>query len=319
MSMAMAMAMLVIAAPIARAQDFPDRPIRLIVPFPPGGSSDFVARIMAEGGSKAIGRPIVVENVAGAGGNIGTVRAAKAPADGYTIVQCTIGTCAINPGLYENTGYDLRKDFEPVFLTGGVMNVFTVNNDMPVKTIGEMVAWAKANPGKLTFASSGIGTSNHLTPEWLSFIAGIKMIHVPYKGSGPAIIDTISGQVMMFNDNEPSILPHIKSGKLRALAVTGPARSAALPDVPTMEEAGYKGFIVEPWFGFMAPKGTPAPVIARLNQAFNQAAQDAAIRKQLSDRGLRVVGGPPSVLGDQMNRELKRWAEVIKANGIKAQ
>ena len=302
-----------------QAQGFPDRPIKIIVPFTPAGSSDIVARVMADGATEVLGQSVVIENVPGAGGNVGTARAAKAAADGYTLVQCTIGTCSINGSLYANVGFDAQKDFTPVFLTGGVMNVFTVNNNFVAKTMQEMVAWAKGNPGRLTYGSSGIGASNHLAPEWLAYLTGISMIHVPYKGSGPAIIDIVGGQIMMFNDNEPSILPQIKSGKVRALAVTGPQRSASLPDVPTMEEAGYKGFVVEPWFGFMAPRGTPKAVVDKLNAAFNTALQNPRIKKRLEETGLRVVGGPPERLGDQIRTETERWAQVIKANNIKAE
>ena len=301
------------------AQVFPDRPIRIIVPFTPAGSSDIVARAMADGAGEALGQSVIVENIPGAGGNVGTLRAAKSPADGYTLVQCTIGTCSINGSLYANTGFDVQKDFVPVFLTGGVMNVFTVNNNFPAKTMAEMVAWAKANPGKLTFGSSGVGASNHLAPEWLAFLTGVSMIHVPYKGSGPAIIDIVGGQIMMFNDNEPSILPQIKAGKVRALAVTGPQRSKNLPDVPTMVEAGYKGFVVEPWFGFMAPKGTPQAVVDKLNATFNAALANPRVKKRLEDAGLRPVGGAASVLGEQIRVETERWAAVIKANNIRAE
>ena len=301
------------------AQVFPDRPIRIIVPFTPAGSSDIVARAMADGAGEAIGQSVIVENIPGAGGNVGTLRAAKSPADGYTLVQCTIGTCSINGSLYANTGFDVQKDFVPVFLTGGVMNVFTVNNNFPAKTMAEMVAWAKANPGKLTFGSSGVGASNHLAPEWLAFLTGVSMIHVPYKGSGPAIIDIVGGQIMMFNDNEPSILPQIKAGKVRALAVIGPQRSKNLPDVPTMVEAGYKGFVVEPWFGFMAPKGTPAAIIDKLNATFNTALANSRVKKRLEDTGLRPVGGAASILGEQIRVETERWAAVIKANNIRAE
>ena len=301
------------------AQVFPDRPIRIIVPFTPAGSSDIVARAMADGAGEALGQSVIVENIPGAGGNVGTLRAAKSPADGYTLVQCTIGTCSINGSLYANTGFDVQKDFVPVFLTGGVMNVFTVNNNFPAKTMAEMVAWAKANPGKLTFGSSGVGASNHLAPEWLAFLTGVSMIHVPYKGSGPAIIDIVGGQIMMFNDNEPSILPQIKAGKVRALAVTGPQRSKNLPDVPTMVEAGYKGFVVEPWFGFMAPKGTPAAIIDKLNATFNTALANSRVKKRLEDTGLRPVGGAASILGEQIRVETERWAAVIKANNIRAE
>lgn len=318
----MRLAMLILALLVSnalRAQGFPERAIKVVVPFTPGGSSDIVARVMADGAAEALGQPVVVENVPGASGNVGTARVAKAAADGYTLIQCTIGTCAINGSLYASTGFDTQKDFEPVFFTGGVMNVFTVTNSFAVKTMPEMVAWAKANPGRLTYGSSGVGASNHLAPEWLAYLTGISMVHVPYKGSGPAITDLIGGQIMMFNDNEPSILPQIKAGKARALAVTGPQRSAALPEVPTMEEAGYKGFVVEPWFGFMAPKGTPKTVIDRLNAAFNSAVQNPRTRKRLEEAGLRVVGGPAERLGEQIRTETERWAQVIKANNIKAE
>ena len=307
------------AALTSHAQGFPERPVKIVVPFTPAGSSDIVARAMADGAGEALGQSVLVENIPGAGGNVGTARVAKAAADGYTLIQCTIGTCSINGSLYANTGFDVQKDFVPVFLTGGVMNVFTVNNNFPAKTMPEMVAWAKANPGRLTYGSSGIGASNHLAPEWLAYLTDIEMVHVPYKGSGPAIIDIIGGQIMMFNDNEPSILPQIKNGKVRALAVTGPQRSVSLPGVPTMEEAGYKGFVVEPWFGFMAPAATPKTAVDKLNAAFNTALQNPRVKKRLEDSGLRIVGGAPGHLGDLIRTETERWARVIKANNIKAE
>jgi tripartite-type tricarboxylate transporter receptor subunit TctC len=310
---------MLVMASAALAQNFPDKPIRLIVPFTPAGSSDIVARAMADGASELLGQPVLVDNVPGAGGNVGTARAARAAPDGYTLVQCTIGTCSINGSLYASPGFDVHKDFDAVFLTGGVMNIFTTYPGFAPRTIQEMVAWARANPGKLTYGSSGVGASNHLAPEWLAYLTGISMVHVPYKGSGPAIVDVVGGQIMMFNDNEPSILPQIKAGKVRALAVTGAQRSAALPDVPTMEEAGYKGFVVEPWFGFMAPKGAPAHVIAKLNQAFNAAVQLPRVRQRLEGVGLRVVGGPPERMAEHIRTESERWAQVIKANNIKAQ
>ena len=302
----------------AQAQGYPDHPVRVIVPFPPGGSSDVVARVLADGATQALGQAVLIDNIAGAGGNVGTARAAKAAPDGYTLTQCTIGTCAINPSLYGgNPGYDLFKDFVPVFFSGGVMNVFTVNNGVPVKNIAELVALARAQPGKVTFGSSGVGSSNHLTPEWLKFVAGIDMVHVPYKGSGPAITDLIGGQIMLFVDNEPSILPQIRSGRIRPLAVTGAQRSSALPEVPTMEEAGYKGFVVEPWFGFIAPRGTPRAAIDRLNAAFNAALASPRVKARLEEAGMHGGGGPPERLGEIMKAEYERWAKVIRANNIK--
>ena len=306
------------AAVPAHAQKYPVKPVRLIIPFPPGGSSDVVGRIVAEGAREMLGQPIVIENVGGAGGNIGTARASKAAPDGYTVIECTIGTCAINPSIYSSTGYDLQKDFTPVFFVGGVMNIFTVHPSMPVKTIKEFVAHAKANPGKIVTAIGGIGSSNHLTPVWFANIADIKLLYVPFKGSGDSITALLGGEVFAFVDNEPSILPHVQSGRVRALSVTGPKRSNHLPNVPTMIEAGYKDFVVEPWFGFQVPAGTPPAVVQTLNEAFNRSVQNPAVRKRLEDAGLRVVGGPPERLREQIASESARWAKVVKANNIKA-
>ena len=301
------------------AQTFPSKPLKLVVPFGPGGSSDVVARIMADGAGEALGQTMLIENVPGAGGNIGTARVVKAAPDGYTLVECTIGTCAINPSIYAQTGYDLRKDFAPVFLVGGVMNIFTVHPSMPVKSIAELVAYVKANPGKLPVAIGAVGSSNHLTPVWFASIAGLDMLYVPFKGAGDAITALLGGQVMMFVDNEPSILPQIKSGKARPLAVTGPRRSAYLPDVATMEELGYKGFVVEPWYGFMVPQGSPRAAIERLNAAFNAAIRNPRIKTRLEEAGLRLVGGAPERLGEQIRGESERWAKVVKANNVKVE
>ena len=304
---------------VAHAQTFPAKPVKVVVPFGPGGSSDVVTRIVAEGTGESLGQAIVIENVPGAGGNIGTARTAKAAPDGYTLVVCTIGTCAINPSIYAQTGYDLQKDFVPVFLVGGVMNIFTVHPSTSIKSMADLVAYAKANPGKLPAAIGAVGSSNHLTPVWFASIAGIDMLWVPFKGAGDAITALLGGQVLMFVDNEPSILPQIKSGKARPLAVTGPRRSTYLPEVPTMEELGYKGFVVEPWYGFMAPAGTPRAAVERLNTAFNAAIRNPRIAKRLEEAGLRLVGGAPERLGEQIRSESERWAKVVKANNIKAE
>ena len=313
------LALLVALAEPAFGQGFPSKPVRLIVPFPPGGSSDVVARIVADGAREPLGQPFVIENLGGAGGNIGTARGARSAPDGYTVTECTIGTCAINPSIYANTGYDLQKDFAPVFMVGGVMNIFTVHPSVPVKTIREFVAHTKANPGKMVTAIGGVGSSNHLTPVWFANIAGLDLLYVPFKGSGDSITALIAGQVFAFVDNEPSILPHIKSGRVRALSVTGPKRSANLPDVQTMIEAGYNGFVVEPWFGFQVPRGTPPAVIQTLNAAFNAAVQNPRTRGRLEEAGLRVVGGAPERLGEQIASEYERWAKVVKANNIRAE
>ncbi len=301
------------------AQTFPSKPLKLVVPFGPGGSSDVVARIMADGAGEALGQTMLIENVPGAGGNIGTARVVKAAPDGYTLVECTIGTCAINPSIYAQTGYDLRKDFAPVFLVGGVMNIFTVHPSMPVKSIAELVAYVKANPGKLPVAIGAVGSSNHLTPVWFASIAGLDMLYVPFKGAGDAITALLGGQVMMFVDNEPSILPQIKAGKARPLAVTGPRRSVYLPEVATMEELGYKGFVVEPWYGFMVPQGTPRASVEKLNAAFNAAIRNPRIKARLEEAGLRLVGGAPERLDEQIRGESERWAKVVKANNVKVE
>jgi len=303
----------------AHPQSYPARPIRVVVPFGPGGSSDVVARIVVDGAAEALGQPLVIENVPGAGGNIGTARVAKAASDGYTLVECTIGTCAINPSIYASTGYDLQKDFVPVFLVGGVMNIFTVHPSTAIKSIADLVAHAKANPGKLPAAIGAVGSSNHLTPVWFASIAGIEMLWVPFKGAGDAITALLGGQVMMFVDNEPSILPQITSGKARPLAVTGPRRSTYLPNVPTMEELGYKGFVVEPWYGFMSPHGTPRAAVEKLNAALNAAIQNPRIKKRLEEAGLRLVGGAPERLGEQIRGESERWAKVVKASNVKVE
>jgi tripartite-type tricarboxylate transporter receptor subunit TctC len=212
----------------------------------------------------------------------------------------------------------LKKDFAPVFLIGGVMNIFTVHPSMPVKTIKEFVAHAKANPGKIATAIGGIGSSNHLTPVWFANIAGLDLLYVPFKGSGDSITALLGGEVFAFVDNEPSIGPHVQSGRVRALSVTGPKRSSQFPNVPTMIEAGYKGFVVEPWFGVQVPAGTPPTVIQTLNGAFNTAVQNPKIKKRLEEAGLRVVGGPPERLAEQISSESARWAKVVKDNKIKA-
>ncbi|MFY7950670.1 MAG: Bug family tripartite tricarboxylate transporter substrate binding protein [Gemmatimonas sp.] len=301
----------------AAAQDFPTKPVTIVVPYSAGGSTDIVGRIMAEGASEVLRQPVIVENVAGASGNIGTARVARATPDGYTLVTCAIATCAINTSLYANRGFSIEKDFETVFYVGGVLNVLTVGSQSPIKSVAHLVEFARANPGKVSYGSSGVGSSTHLASAWLKTLTGTDLIHVPYKGMAPAILDLIGGHLTMLIDNEPSILPQVKGGKVRALAVAGPQRSAALPDVPTMEESGFKGFYVEPWFGFMVPKGTPKAAVDRLNAAFNAAIQNPKTRKKLEEAGLRPVGGLPSRLADQIKLETDRWAQVIRDNNIK--
>src|SRR5690349_12578544 len=259
-----AASILALGAPVVPAQPatYPTKPIRLIVPFPPAGTTDILARAVAQKLSETWGQQVVVDNHPGAGGNIGSDIVAKASPDGYTLLMGTVGTHAINPSLYAKMPYDHVKDFAPVILVAGVPNVLVVNPALPVKSVQELIVYGKANPGKLNFASSGNGTSIHLSGELFKTMTGIQMTHVPYKGSSPALTDLIAGQVQLMFDNLPSSLQFIKAGKLRALAVTSLERSSALPDVPTLAESGLPGFEVSSWFGVLAPAGTPNDIIA---------------------------------------------------------
>ena len=305
-----------IAAAPAAAQTFPDKPIRIIVPFAPGGSTDLVGRIIADGAAEPLGQSVIIDNRTGAGRLIGTAAVARAAADGYTLSQCTVGTCAISASLVKNTGYDLTKDFAPIILIGGVMNVFVVTPAFPAKDVKDLVAMARARPGKITFGSGGVGNSPHMTVELLKYRERIDMVHVPYKGSGPAIIDVAGAQINMLVENEPAIISHVKSGKLRAIAVTGKQRSAQLTDIPTMLETGYDDFVVEAWFGLMAPARTPRAIIEKLNAAFNATLQNPRIRKRLDDVNVNIAGGSPEMFGAHMKLEFDKWASVIKANDI---
>jgi tripartite-type tricarboxylate transporter receptor subunit TctC len=310
------MAVLVTVCTSVSAQTFPDKPVRIVVGYAPGGATDLVGRILAEGVTELLGQSVIIDNRAGAGGAIGMQIAAKAAPDGYTLSLCTVGNCAIMPSLVKTAGYDLIKDFLPVMFVGGFMNVFVVTPSFPAKSVKELVALAKASPGKIVFGSGGVGNSPHMTVELLKYRAGIDMLHVPYKGSGPAIIDVIGGQINMMVENEPSLVSHIKGGRLRAIAVTGMRRSAQLADVPTMIEQGYEDFVVEAWSGLLTPARTPRPVIDKLNAAFNTALQNPRIRKRLEEVSVNIAGGTPEDFGAHMKTEFEKWANVIKANNI---
>jgi tripartite-type tricarboxylate transporter receptor subunit TctC len=315
-----ALALFALTAALAPAfGQIPDRAVRVIVPFTPAGTSDIVARILVNAVSADFPRGIIVENKGGAGGNLGTAEAARAPADGTTLVQCTIGTCGSNPSLYASPGYDLARDFTPVILTGAVRNVMTVRKDLPAKTLQEVIALAKASPGKLNFGSSGVGASNHLAPELLRGRLGIDWTHVPYRGSGPAIIDIAGGRIDVFFDNLPSILPQIRAGNVRAVAVVSEARVPELPDVPTFAESGVPGIVIDSWFGFLAPAATPPSVVAALNAAFNKALADPAVRARMEEVGVIPLGGPPERMGEHMRSEVARWGAVIRENKIRAE
>jgi tripartite-type tricarboxylate transporter receptor subunit TctC len=297
-------------------QGFPSKPLRIIVPFAPGGSTDIFARLVAERLSVNLAQPVVVENRAGASGNIGADAVAKAPADGYTILMATTGVMAINNALFKSMPYDAAKDFEPVIFIASITNVLAVPADLPAKNVAELVALAKKDPGKLTFASSGAGSSTHLSAELFKGMAGLDVVHVPFKGSGQALIDVVAGRVTMIFDNMPSALPHIKGGKLRALGVTGSRRSSALPDVPTIAEAGVPGYESLSWSGFAVPAGTPREVVQRLNRETAVILLAPEMRQKLAEQGADAVGGPPESFAEHARREREKWGRLVRERNI---
>ena len=310
-------ALLALVATAASAQTYPTKPIRLVVPFPPGGATDILARDVAQKLTEAWGQQVIVDNRPGAGGNIGSELVAKSAPDGYTLEMGTVGTHAINASLYAKMPYDHVKDFVPVILVAGVPNVLVVNPAVPANSVAELIAYAKANPGKLNLASSGNGTSIHLSGELFKFMAGVQMTHVPYKGSAPALQDLIGGQVQLMFDNLPPSLPQIKAGKLRALAVTSLARAPALPDVPTMAEAGLPGYEASSWFGVLAPAGTPPAIVTKLNAEIARWLATPEAKEKLSKQGANAAGGTPEDFAKHIAAETAKWAKVVKDSGAK--
>ena len=304
------------------AASWPARPVRIVVPFAPGGTTDILARALAPELGKAFGQSFLVENKAGAGGNLGADQVAKSPADGYTLLMGTVGTQSINPALYPKMPYDAAKDFAPISLVAGVPNVLVVNPQKAqangITDVRSLIAYAKAHPGKLNVASSGNGTSIHLSAELFKTTTGTYMVHIPYKGSGPALLDLIGGGTDLMFDNLPSALPQIKGGKLTALAVTSSERSAALPDVPTVAEAGgLKGFEASSWFGLLAPAGTPAEIVNRIQQETAKALASPALKERLLAQGAVPGGMAPADFSRFIAAEAKKWAAVVKASGAK--
>jgi tripartite-type tricarboxylate transporter receptor subunit TctC len=301
----------------AQAPAYPTKPIRIVVPFPPGGATDILAREVAQKLNEAWGQQVIVDNRPGAGGNIGSELVAKAAPDGYTLEMGTVGTHAINASLYAKMPYDNVKDFVPIILVAGVPNVLEVNPSLPVNSVAELIAYAKANPGKLNFASSGNGTSIHLSGELFKAMAGVEMTHVPYKGSAPALQDLIAGQVQLMFDNLPPSLPQIKAGKLRALAVTSSVRAPALPDVPTVAEAGLPGFEASSWFGLLAPAGTSPAIVAKINAEVAKWLATPEAKENLAKQGANAAGGTPEDFAKHIAAETAKWAKVVKASGAK--
>ena len=306
------------------AQSWPTKPVRIVVPFTPGGTTDIVARAIAPELSKAFGQSFFVDNKGGAGGNLGAEIVARSPADGYTLLMATVGTHGINRALYDKLPYDPIKDFAPISLVAGVPNVMVVNTERAkernINTVADFIAYAKANPGKLNLASSGNGTSIHLSGELFKSMSGTFMVHFPYKGSGPALLDLVGGSTDVMFDNLPSSMSLIKAGKLKALAVTSTQRSAALPDVPTIEQAGgpaMKGFDASSWFGLLAPAGTPPEVVLRIQQEVVKALATPTIKEKLLLQGAIPGGNTPAEFAKFIEAEHKKWAQVVKASGAK--
>ena len=300
----------------AVAQDYPTKPVRLIVAFAPGTTSDIIGRMFAEKLTQQMGQTFVVENRTGAGGTIAADQVARAAADGYTLLMST-AALPVSAHVYPDLKYDTVKDFASVTVISHSPLLLAANLNFPPKNVQELVQYAKANPGKVTFGSAGIGTSHHLTGEKLKLDTGIDMVHVPYKGSGPAHVDLMGGQIQMMFDNIVALIPHVKSGKVKALAVSSAKRHAALPDVPTIQEAGIKDFETVAWFGIVAPAATPRPIINRLNAEAVKAIQLPDVNKRLIDAGSTIIGNKPEEADKFLRDEVAKWGTVVKAAGVK--
>ena len=298
---------------------YPGKPVKIIVPFPPGGSTDIVARAIGERLQAALGQPFVVDNKAGASGNIGMGEAVRSPADGYTLVLGAPQTLTINPQIFANLPFDPQKDLAPIAVIASVPNVLVVTNKLPVKTPQELLAYAKANPGKLNYGSSSIGGTPHLSAEMFKAMTDTSIVHVPYKGSAPAVQDLVGGQIEMMFDNLPAALPQIRAGNLRALAVTTLKRSPSAPELPTLDESGLKGFDSQGWFALLAPVGTPAAILEKINAEVNKALATPEFRERLQAVGAEPVGGTIDDFKQRIRQETERWAKVIKFANIKAQ
>jgi tripartite-type tricarboxylate transporter receptor subunit TctC len=309
----------------ALAQGWPTRPVRIVVPFAPGGTTDVLARALAPELQKALGQPVVIENKAGAGGNVGAAEVARSTADGHTLLMGTVGTHAINAALYPSLPFDPIKDFAPITLVANVPNVLVMNpakaKAARIESVADLVKYAKANPGKLNMASAGNGTSIHLAGELFKTMTGTYMIHFPYRGSGPALLDLLSGTMDLMFDNLPSSMPHIKSGKLKALAVTSGTRSLTMLDLPTVDEAGgasLKGYEATSWFGLLAPAATPPDVVSRLQQETAKALNLPVIRERMRAQGAIPSGMSSAAFARLIASETRKWAKVVKASGAKA-
>jgi tripartite-type tricarboxylate transporter receptor subunit TctC len=312
---AFALAVAVSAACFAQA--YPSKPLRLICPFPPGGAVDIASRATSAELGKILGQPVAVENKPGAGGNLGGAEAARSAPDGYTLFMTTSGIQAINPALYAKMPFDPNKDLAPVAPLVALNNVLVLHPSVPAKSVKEVIDLAKKQPGKWTYASSGNGTTIHMSGAMFTQLTATDILHIPYKGSAPAVTDLLGGQTHMMFDNIPSALPHIKAGKLRALATTGAKRDPALPELPTLAEAGVKGYESGVWFGLSVPAGTPREIIQRLNAAAVQTTKAPEFIKRMTDLGYNIIPGTPEDMTRAIQEELKRWGPIVKASGAK--
>jgi tripartite-type tricarboxylate transporter receptor subunit TctC len=312
-------ALSMLAAGTAAAQDYPDRPIRLLVGFAAGGPADIIARLVGDKIAEAWGKPVIVENVTGGAGNVAADRVARAAPDGYTLMAAASATIVTNPSLYQKLGFDPVKDFAPITQAVYTPNLLAVPADLPVKSVAELVAYARAQPGKVTFGSAGVGTSQHLAGELFKTMAGIDITHVPYRGIAAVMPDLLAGRLSMVFGNITAVLPLVREGRLRALAVTSTRRWASVPDLPTMIEAGYKDFDSAAWFGLMAPAGTPQPVIDKIHREAVRILALPEVRQRFDAIGMAVIGNTPAEFAAVIAAETPQWAKVIKDAGVKAE
>ena len=309
------LALTAVAVTPAFAEDYPSRPIRVVVPFAAGGTSDLIGRTIGQALGGKLNTSVVIDNRPGAGGNIGSDLVAHASPDGYTLLLGTVATHGINASLYKSMVFDPVKDFSPISLVASSPSVLEVNAALPIKSVHDLIAYAKSNPGKLNFGSAGNGSSHHLAGELFSTMAGVKMTHVPYRGTAAAVTDTIAGEVQVIFDTLPSAMPFIKSGQLRPLAVSSAKRDPALPDLPTLAESGLPNYEVGSWYGLLAPAGTPPAIVETLSKSVAEIVSRPAIKQKLIEQGATPIGSTPIEFSAHIDRELKKWAPVVKASG----
>jgi tripartite-type tricarboxylate transporter receptor subunit TctC len=305
------------AVPAVQAQDFPNRPIRMVIAFPPGGPTDFVGRLVADKVKDILGQSVIIENKAGANGALGADAVAKSAPDGYTLFLTTVGAVAITPNMRNDLPYDVLRDFAAVTLVVRNTTVVVVRADSPANSMKDLAAMAKAKPGEIAFASTGVGSTTHLALELFQTAAGVKFVHVPYRGAAPALTDLLGGQVQAFSGDVPVLIPQITAGKVKAIGAASGQRNPRLPDVPTLAEQGYADTSSDNWYGLLAPAKTPPAVIAKLNDAFTKAINDPAVKQKLIDSGAVPVADTPAQFGKFLKEELERWGKVVREKGIK--